>query len=83
MKKHQRLWGKSPNLCSHEQTDKWADLLTDYQQVSQPNGGEQFLITEKTNKSHTTYLHPVTEIKVTHNFLMTVIFLFVQQTIEI
>lgn len=44
MNKHQRLWANASNLCSHEQTDRWADLLTDYQQVSQPNGGEQFLI---------------------------------------
>lgn len=35
--KHQRLWGNSPNLGSHEQTDRWAGLLTDYQQVSQPH----------------------------------------------
>lgn len=33
--------------------------------------------------NHTTYLHPATVIKVTHKFLITVIFLFEQQPIEI
>lgn len=74
--KHRRLWRTSPNRCSHDQTDRWAHLLTDYQQVSQPNGGEQFLINEKTNKSYTTHLHPVTETKVTHKLILTVFFLF-------
>lgn len=59
--------------------DVWADMLNVFQQVSQTNDGEQFLIANK----HTPYLHPATEIKLTHERQITVIFLFEQQPTEI
>ena len=62
----------------------WADWQMSRAADWLPTGeSASFLITEKTNTSYTTYLHPVTEIKVTHKLLMTVIFLFEWQPIEI
>lgn len=55
-------------------------MLSGFQQMSQLNGGEWILITNKTN---TPFQHPVTEIKLTHGHQITVIFRFEQQPTEI